>query len=336
MIPALVLTAGLATRLRPLSFVRGKAAVPVAGAPLAHRILRQLAAAGVTDAVLNLHHLPHTLTCLIGDGSDAGVRVRYSWEVPVLGSAGGPRRALPLLGAPTFLIANGDTLTDIEVAAVVADHQRSGALVTMAVVPNPEPDKYGGVLVDANGVVTGFARRGAPAPSHPRTVAPSHPRTVAPSHPRTSEAYHFVGIQVAEAEAFATVPDATPYESVAALYPALIASRPGAVRAFITSGEFLDIGTPDDYLRTSLLLARREHVPLHGRDAHIHRSARVEESVLWDDVEVGEGTLLRQCVVTDGVRVPADTSWVGVTMRVPNGELADGERVIEGIAIRSL
>jgi NDP-sugar pyrophosphorylase family protein len=320
MIPALVLTAGLATRLRPLSFVRAKAAVPVAGAPLAHRILRQLAAAGVTDAVLNLHHLPHTLTSLIGDGSDAGVRVRYSWEVPVLGSAGGPRRALPLLGASTFLIANGDTLTDIDVAAVVADHQRSGALVTMAVVPNPEPDKYGGVLVDANGVVTGFARRG----------------TAAPSHQRTSAAYHFVGIQVAEAEAFATVPDATPYESVAALYPALIASRPGAVRALITSGEFLDIGTPDDYRRTSLLLARREGIPLHGRDAHIHGSARVEESVLWDDVEVGEGTLLRQCVVTDGVRVPADTSWVGVTMRVPDGELADGERVIEGIAIRSL
>ena len=313
MIPALVLTAGHATRLRPLSFVRAKAAVPVAGEPLARRILRALAAAGVTDAVLNLHHLPHTLTTLIGDGSDAGVRVRYSWEVPVLGSAGGPRRALSLLGASTFLVVNGDTLTDIDVAAVVADHQRSGALVTMGVVPNLQPEKYGGVAAERDGAVTGFPRRGS-----------------------TRESFHFVGIQVVEAAAFASVPDATPYESVAALYPALIDARPGSVRAFVTRGEFFDIGTPDDYLRTSLLLGARQGGALHGRGARVHASARVEQSVLWDDVEVGEGTLLRQCVVTDGVRVPADTSWIGVTMRRPNGELAEGERIIEGMAIRSL
>ena len=92
MIPALVLTAGLATRLRPLSLVRAKAALPVAGEALARRVLRWLAGAGVTDAVLNLHHLPHTLTAIVGDGSDLDLRVRYSWEMPVLGSAGGPRR----------------------------------------------------------------------------------------------------------------------------------------------------------------------------------------------------------------------------------------------------
>ena len=97
MVPALVLTAGLATRLRPLSFVRAKAALPVAGTPLVHRILRSLSSAGVRDVVLNLHHLPHTLTRLLGDGSALGMRIRYSWEVPVLGSAGGPKRAIPLL-----------------------------------------------------------------------------------------------------------------------------------------------------------------------------------------------------------------------------------------------
>ena len=145
-----------------------------------------------------------------------------------------------------------------------------------------------------------------------------------------------MGVQVAEAEAFATVPDATPYESVGALYPALMAQRPGSVRACVTSGGFLDIGTPDDYLQTSLLLGSREGRTTHGRNTRVHASARVEDSVLWDDVEVGEGTLLRQCIVTDGVRVPADTSWIGVTMRQPNGELAPGERVIEGLAISSL
>src|SRR6185503_5776055 len=197
MVPALVLTAGLATRLRPLSLVRAKAALPVAGVPLVHRILRALATSGVTDAVLNLHHLPHTLTRLVGDGTDLGVRVRYSWEVPVLGSAGGPRRAVPLLDS-TFLVVNGDTLTDVDVSALLADHRRSGALVTMAVVPNTEPDKYSGLTAGGDGALTGFARRGAP-----------------------DNAYHFIGVQVTDAEAFATVPANVPFDTKT-LYLSLI------------------------------------------------------------------------------------------------------------------
>ena len=313
MIPALVLTAGLATRLRPLSFVRAKAALPVAGEPLARRILRTLRNAGVTDAVLNLHYLPETLTSRIGDGSDLGMRVRYSWEVPVLGSAGGPRRALPLL-ASTFLIANGDTLTDVDVGAVIATHARFRPLVTLAVIPNTEPQKYGGVVVDDEGVVTGFVRKGAVTPSH-----------------------HFIGVQVAEAEAFAGLPENVPHESVAALYPELMRARRDAVRAHVCAAEFMDIGTPADYLATSLLLSRREGGDAtRGARARVHPSARVEESILWDDVEVGEGAMLRQCVVTDGVQVPDDTSWIGVTLRRASGELAPAERRVGELAVSSL
>jgi NDP-sugar pyrophosphorylase family protein len=313
MVPALVLTAGLATRLRPLSFVRAKAALPVAGTPLIHRILRGLTAAGVRDVVLNLHHLPHTLTRILGDGTALGVRVRYSWEVPVLGSAGGPRRAVPLLQpVSTFLIVNGDTLADIDLRAVVEDHRRSGALVTMAVVPNTEPEKYGGVAVAADGAVTGFVKRGSREPS-----------------------FHFVGVQAAEPDAFASLPAGVPYETVGALYPALIADRPGSIHAYRTSGEFMDIGRPSDYLATSLTLAAREGIDLAAH-ASISPSARVERSILWDDVVVEDGALLRECVVTDGVRVPADTSWHGVTIRHASGELAPGERRIDDLAIASL
>jgi mannose-1-phosphate guanylyltransferase len=312
MVPALVLTAGLATRLRPLSFVRAKAALPVAGTPLIQRILRSLSSAGVRDVVLNLHHLPHTLTRLLGDGTGLGMSIRYSWEVPVLGSAGGPKRALPLLSNRTFLILNGDTLTNINLRAVLDDHQRSGALVTMAVVPNTEPQRYGGVVVAADGSVTGFVRRGSTQPSS-----------------------HFVGVQVAQPEAFASVPSDVPYETVGALYPALLSQRPGAIRAYPTNGEFMDIGTPSDYLETSLTLATREGIDM-AAGAAISRTARVERSILWDDVVVEDGAMLRECVVTDGVRVPADTSWHGVTIRNASGELAPGERRIDGLAIASL
>lgn len=314
MIPALVLTAGVATRLRPLSFVRAKAALPVAGQPLITRILRQLREAGVTDAVLNLHHLPHTLTRVVGDGSDLDMHVRYSWEMPILGSAGGPRQALPLVGASTFLIANGDTLTDVDMPALVAAHRRSGALVTMAAVPNTEPQKYGGVVVGTDGAITGFTRRGA-----------------------SQASYHFVGVQVAEREAFASLKAGTPYESVGAVYPALISARPGSVRAHVCTAEFFDIGTPADYLHTSLLLAGRQGGGLpRGARTRVDPTARVEQSILWDDVEVGSGSMLRECVVADGARVPGDTSWIGVTLRQAIGELAPGERRIGELAVASL
>src|SRR3954463_1899364 len=134
---ALVLTAGLGTRLQPLTLARAKAAAPVDGDPLARRTIRWLVAQGIDDLVLNLHHKPETITAAVGDGSDLGVRVRYSWESPVLGSAGGPRHALPLLldgidaAAPrTFVLVNGDTLTDVDLPAMIAAHRRTGALVT--------------------------------------------------------------------------------------------------------------------------------------------------------------------------------------------------------------
>jgi len=319
MVPALVLTAGLATRLRPLSFVRAKAALPVAGTPLIHRILRPLSSAGVQDVVLNLHYLPHTLTSLLGDGSALGMRIRYSWEVPVLGSAGGPKRAIPLLANPesrrpdagTFFILNGDTLTDVSLPALLDDHRRSGALVTMAVIQNTEPEKYSGVGVGADGAFTGWVPRGSREPS-----------------------YHFIGVQVVEPAAFASVPADTPSE-VRTLYPALAAARPGSVRAFRTQASFMDIGTPSDYLETSLRLAAREGIDTSA-GAEISPTARIERSILWDDVIVEDGAMLKECVVTDGVRVPADTSWHGVTIRVASGELTPGERRIEGLAIGSL
>jgi NDP-sugar pyrophosphorylase family protein len=317
MIPALVLTAGLATRLQPLSLVRAKAALPVAGESLIRRILRYLAAAGVSDSVLNLYHLPHTLTAAVGDGSDLDIRVRYSWETPVLGSAGGPKRALPLLSSPSplppspFLIVNGDTLTDVNLPALVDDHLQSDALVTLAVVPNVEPEKYGGILADGEGAFTGVVPRGS-----------------------RQRSFHFIGVQVARPEAFGSVPDNAPYESLRRLYPDLIAAKRGSVRVFVSSAEFLDIGTPADYLETSLFIADREqHGASVGVAVHIDPSARVERSILWDDVSVGPGAVLKECVVTDGVRVPADTSWHGVTLRVAQGQITPRERVIDGLAV---
>ncbi len=141
---ALLLTAGLGTRLHPLTYIRAKAAVPINGDALVRRVIRGLAATGIRDLVLNLHHRPASIAALVGDGGDLGVSVRYSWEQPVLGSAGGPRHALPLVADSDdddFLIVNGDTLTDVDVWSLLARHRESGAVVTMALIPNPRPSQ---------------------------------------------------------------------------------------------------------------------------------------------------------------------------------------------------
>ena len=98
---------------------------------------------------------------VVGDGAALGCRVRYSWERVLLGSAGGPRRALPLLDDRFFLI-NGDTLCDVDLRDLLDAHLARNARVTLAVTPNPAPRRYGGVLADADGWVRGFARAGDP------------------------------------------------------------------------------------------------------------------------------------------------------------------------------
>src|SRR5260221_11583387 len=94
---ALVLAAGLGTRLRPLTLARAKAAAPVDGEPPGRRTISWLVGHGVRDLVLNLHHKPESMTAAVGGNSDLGARLRDTWEKPVLGSAGGPRHALRLV-----------------------------------------------------------------------------------------------------------------------------------------------------------------------------------------------------------------------------------------------
>jgi NDP-sugar pyrophosphorylase family protein len=290
--PALVLTAGLGTRLRPLTLVRAKPAVPIAGEPLVRRIIRWLRDAGVSDVVLNLHHLPETIASVVGDGSDLGVTVRYSWEQPaVLGSAGGPRRALPLLGGGTFLIINGDTLTDVDLRALVAAHEASDARVTLALIPNDQPQKYGGVVLDAESRVTGFVRAGTSG----------------------SRSYHFIGVQAAEPSVFDTVPDHTAVNSVGDVYDRLLAQQPGSIRGLVTRAAFWDVGTVADYWKTSVALGGS--APPRGRNTRVAATARIESSILWDDVEVGEHAVLEECIVTDGAVVPSGARYRRAVLR---------------------
>ena len=304
---ALLLTAGLGTRLRPLSDVRAKPALPVAGTPMVVRILRWLREAGVGDVVLNLHHRPESIASIVGDGSGFGVRARYSWEQPeVLGSAGGPRQALDIIGADTFLIVNGDTLTDASLAPLFAAHAASDALVTMAAIPNTQSQHYSGLRVDASGAVIGVVPRGSDEAS-----------------------FHFIGVQVAHRDAFAAAPLGRPSNSVGGVYARLIAERPGSIRAHVCAAGFQDIGTIADYWRTSHAFAAAEGVDMNST-ASVGVGSRITGSIVWDDVEVGAGASVEHCIVTDGVRVLAGARFSHqILMRGPDGQVVTAPLSVE-------
>jgi mannose-1-phosphate guanylyltransferase len=267
------------------------------------RIIAWLVSQDVRDLVLNLHHRPETLTAHVGDGADLGARVRYSWEQPrVLGAAGGPRLARSIVGGGTFLIVNGDTLTDLDLEAIVRAHTASNALVTMALVPNREFTRYGGVLLDGDRV-TGFAGPG----------------------PASEGSGHFIGVQVVNGAVFDPVPAGEFANSVGGIYNALIAAQPGAVRGFLCDAEFWDVGTVEDYWRTSAAFAARG-APASSSAAHapqIDPSSRVTNSILWDDVVIEAGAVIDQCIVTDRVRLgPGESHRRAILVAGENGGTA--------------
>jgi NDP-sugar pyrophosphorylase family protein len=263
------------------------------------RLLRYGADSGIRDFVLNLHYLPETITAHVGDGADLGVRVRYSFEPRVLGSAGGPRKALPLLQEDPFFIINGDTLTNVDLHALAENHRHTGALVTIAVIPNERPDRYGGLIVDS----TGRFHSVVPPGSHVRS-------------------YHVVGVQMAHPSAFARLPVNEPAESIGALYKDLVRENPGHVRVFLCHADFWDVGTPADYLHACLSIGKIEgDVRQMGRGSVVEQSAVITDSVLWNDVNVGAGVTLERCIIADGVKIPSGASFRNCAIIQTDGEL---------------
>ena len=301
-LPALVLTAGLGTRLQPLSDVRAKPALPVAGQPLIARILRWLHRAGVRRVVLNLHHRPDTITRIVGDGSAFGLSVRYSWEPEVLGSAGGPARAMPLLESDRFLIVNGDTLTNVDLPALVHQHVDTNALVTMAVV-DADP-RYNAVIADEAGIVHAFGTSGTAGTRG------------------TFGKFHFIGVQVVNASVFAGVDPNVKSETVHGIYPSLIAARAGSVRIFHSRERFFDIGSPRDYLETSRYFAASEERPLdRGHDTVVGAQAHLVDTILWDRVTVGANAQLNRCVVADEVVIPPGARYANCSIVMRGREM---------------
>jgi mannose-1-phosphate guanylyltransferase len=159
---AMVLAAGLGTRLRPITFDMPKPMVPVLNRPVMEHILRLLAKHGFTETIANLHWFPDLIEDRFGDGSGCGVSLSYSHEEALLGTSGGVRNVADYLG-DEFLIISGDALTDIDLAAMRTFHESHDGIATLATKRVVDTSQFGVAITDAEGRIGGFQEKPDPS-----------------------------------------------------------------------------------------------------------------------------------------------------------------------------
>src|SRR5438093_2604580 len=166
---AMILAAGLGTRMRPLTAHCPKPLLPLLLQPMLDHILAELPRHGIRDVIINVHHHADQLARWLGDGSRWGVHLSLSFESEILGTAGALKRVEPLLRDAPFLVLNADVLIDVALQALVHWHCQRQALVTMVLRPDPDARSYGAVILDADvrvRLINGRPSTHVPAPGH--------------------------------------------------------------------------------------------------------------------------------------------------------------------------
>jgi mannose-1-phosphate guanylyltransferase/mannose-1-phosphate guanylyltransferase/phosphomannomutase len=159
---AMILAAGLGTRLRPITYGMPKPMVPVLNRPVMEHTARLLARHGFGEAIANLHWFPDVIEGHFGDGSDLGLELSYSLERQLLGTAGGVRNAADFLG-DSFLVVAGDALTDIDFRTMREFHDSHDGLATLATKRVADTDQFGVVIAGGDGRIQGFQEKPDPA-----------------------------------------------------------------------------------------------------------------------------------------------------------------------------
>lgn len=320
---------GEGSRLRPLTSSRPKPLVPVANKPVMHHIVDLLRRHGITDVVSTLHYLADEIENYFGDGSEFGVSMAYVVEDTPMGTAGAVKFGEPLLGAERFIVVSGDALTDIDLTELIAAHERSGAMATIALQRVANPLEFGVVVTDDDGRITRFLEKPSWGEIFSDTIN--------------------TGIYVLEPAVFEYMEAGKNYDFARDIFPFML--RDGRkVFGHVTSGYWSDIGNLQQYTQANydaLRGAVRLEIPgvevrpgvwagdgaTISPDAHVHgpvcigrnvtieagaiveeltslgassivaSNARLHRTVAWEDVYVGEGSSLAGCTLADRVIV---------------------------------
>ncbi len=282
---AVVLVGGLGTRLRPLTYTIPKPMLPVVHVPIIERLVANLVRGGVTEVVLALGFKPEPFLEAYPDGRCAGAVLRYAVEPEPLDTAGAVRFAVEAAGIDdTFVVANGDILTDLDIAALVAFHRQAGAEGTIHLIPVPDPSAFGVVATDEAGHVSAFIEKPPPG-TEPSNLINAGTYVLEPSVLDYIEAGRRVSIE-------------------RSTFPAMAAR--GRLSAMASEVYWIDTGRPELYLQANLDRLDAGHpgdAPCVDARAEVAHTATVTRSVVGAAAVVGEGAVVIDSVVLPGARI---------------------------------
>ena len=329
---AVVMVGGMGTRLRPLTENRPKPMLSVADKPCIWYLLRSLARAGVEEVILACGYKPGMMEAL-GDGSDLGIRIIYSYEDEPLGTAGSIKNVEEKLDK-TFIAAYGDIFADIDIGEQVRTHMENDALVTIALTPVKDPTQFGITRVDDSGRITEFKEKPKPEEVFSNLIN--------------------AGIYVMERSIMEDVPKDTFWDFSKNVFPGIM-EKGGRIQAYELKGMWMDVGRPHDLLEANLAVASREYgLKVFGSAVECCIKG---DFYVGDDASIGN-SVARSCVVSKGshvvdsklerVLVLRDCHVEGATIKdsilgdgcivkkgavITNAVLADGTMVEEGEVI---
>jgi mannose-1-phosphate guanylyltransferase len=311
-VQAVVLVGGFGTRLRPLTLSTPKQMLPVGNRPMIERVLEGLARHGVERAVLSLGYRPDAFSEAYPDGTCGGVALHYAVEPEPRDTAGAIRFAALDAGIDErFLVVNGDILTDLDVSALVAFHERAGAEGTISLHRVEDPSAFGVVPTDADGRVQAFIEK------PPRDEAPTDLINA--------------GTYVLEPSVLDRIEADVPVNVERVTFPAMVAD--GGLYAMDGDTYWIDAGIPATYLTANLDLLRGARGPA---EPGVHQTATaagtVELSFVGAGAVVEDGAAVRGSVIFPGAVVRAgavvEDSIVG-----PRATIGVGARVIDGSVV---
>jgi mannose-1-phosphate guanylyltransferase len=321
---AMLLGAGLGTRLRPLTYELPKPMVPIVGEPVMAHILRLLQKHGFDQVIANLHYFPDMIRDQFGDGSEFGVDLSYAYEEELLGTAGGVRNVRDFFDEETFLIISGDALTDIDLGRLWVfhkeKHEETGSIGTLSLKRVDDPSQLGVVILSEDGRIQGFQEK-----------------------PKPAEALSDLGncgIYVFEPEIFDHFPERDFVDWAQDVFPALL-ERDVPLYGHEIDEYWNDVGSMEEFRQGNFdALTGAVQVELPGSE--VEDGLRVGDSTVLDDqvlmeppvlvgedcelapdvrltgpvvvgdgCTIGRGATLREVVLWPGTEVPPSTVLIG-------------------------
>ncbi len=333
LVRAIVLVGGLGTRLRPLTDSRPKQMLPIAGRPMIERVVQHLALHGVHEVILSLGYRPDAFEKAYPDGFCVDTKVTFVVEEEPLGTAGAIRFAASQADIDdTFLVLNGDVLTDLDITSLVAYHRDSLGQGTLNLTRVDDPSRFGVVDTDEGGRVLQFVEKPPPG------EAPTN--------------YINAGTYVLEPSVLGEIPEGRAVSIERETFPCMVSS--GGLFAKKSDAYWIDTGTPETLLQANYdMIEGRRSLPLNnpvlqgeihssaivkrsavGVDSFVREDAMVIDSVILGSAVVGEGAHVSGSILGERVRVGAgavvtDGSVIGDGVDIPAGENISGSRIPE-------